>query len=196
MLGTWHDAGRMQRDLATIDARTTGEIGPRLIGFRDDQPLVLIALRPFAPGAALGPVVEALAFALPFGATQVSLALPSRAWSLEDPIPPVSDGVDLRQRVLMEMRAEAGAFTSHLHPFELKERTITWEPTRDDLGMPEGQVAHALQAAVVAEHDWGHDPFAVVDQLVRLGTRGHEVALSARGELRLGDLVDELETAG
>ena len=104
MLGPWREVGRIHREWAEIDVRHGGTPASRLIAFHDDDPLVSVMLRPFDKGQAIGPVVEALAFLLPFGATRLSAGMPGRSWSLDDPIPPVTEDVDLRQRVIAEMR--------------------------------------------------------------------------------------------
>ncbi len=121
MLHTWDRLADLHRWYAELDAP---DPRPHLAAFAGDHACVLIGLRPFAPGAYQGPLVEAMALALPLGADRVSVALPGRAWSLDDPVVPVSDDGDLRQRVLTQCtvdghRQVTPRVTMRLHPFDV-----------------------------------------------------------------------------
>jgi hypothetical protein len=96
---------------------------PTLAAFAGERPLAVVGLRPFAPGQVVQALVEVLALLLPLGCDRLALALPGRAWSLDDPIVPVTDDGDLRQRVLVltvaDARGRACELRTTLHPFEV-----------------------------------------------------------------------------
>ena len=182
-LTTWDRLDELHRWYAELDAP---DPRPHLVGFAGDTAMVLVGLRPFAPGAYAGPLVEALALALPLGADRVSVALPGRAWSLEDPVVPVTDGADLRQRVLTQCTADGHRrdrpeVTMRLHPFDVAtddDRALVWAPSLDP-GPGEGWIPDALATLVGARDRVGGDTGMddLVRQLVRLERLGHEVLL-------------------
>lgn len=103
----WHDQPDVLRDLALCDLEQ-GEVRPTLIAFRDDDPLFVATVRPFPKGGYEQPLTELGVLALMLRATRVALSLSGRAWSTNDPIPPVADGHgDLRQHVLVIHLADA-----------------------------------------------------------------------------------------
>lgn len=157
---------------------------PHVVAFAGEDAVVMIGLRPFPPGGYGGPLVEALALALPLGADRVSVAFPGRAWSLDDPVVPVADTGDLRQRVLTQVTADGHGrtpptVTTRLHPFHAppdRPGTIRWQPALDP-GASAGWIPEALAAMVGARDRIGGD---VTDgdlarQLWRLEHLGHEV---------------------
>lgn len=187
---TYPNVEAIHRFLAEGDAP---EPRPWLLAFAADRMLVLIGLRPFGPGQYEGPLVEAMALALPMGADRVSVALPARAWSMDDPVPPVAAGADLRQRVLVQVTVDGRAHPdpdvrSCLHPFRIDdEARLRWEP-RVDPGLGEGWIPEAL-AAMVAGRDRigvGAGVEELRQQLLRLDDLGHDVLLLPDGHDRLG----------
>ena len=191
---TYPNVDAIHRFLAEGDAP---QPRPWLLAFAADRLLVLIGLRPFAPGQSEGPLVEAMALALPIGADRVSVALPARAWSMDDPVPPVTSDADLRQRVLIQVTVDgrgrsAPDVRSRLHPFRVSEVSgdedrLEWDPMVDP-GPGEGWVPEALSAMVAGRHRIGVG--AGVDehrrQLLRLDDLGHDVLLTPDGRDRLG----------
>lgn len=179
-LTTWDQLPRLHRWYAELDAP---DPRPHLVGFAGDTALLLVGLRPFGPGEARGPLVEALALALPLGADRVSIALPGRAWSLDDPVPPVVPGADLRQRVLTQITVDAhGAgpprTTTSLHPFSesTDDGALVWDEVVHP-GPVEGWIPDALRTLL--EHRGDAVLHATSEQLVaqaeRLHDLGHEV---------------------
>jgi len=196
MRGPWTDVGLMHRAFAEVDVRFDGTPLPRLIGFAGDEPLAMVTLRPFDPGEALGPMIEALAFLLPFGANRISAGFPGRGWSLDDPIPPVTDEVDLRQRIVVEMRVVQDATVSScLHPFAINDGAIVWEEPLD-LGPPEGHLAHALAVTMAGRHTVRVGPGDILEQLARMGVRGHELAVAPQGAVWLERLALDADSGG
>lgn len=178
-LHTYDRVDDLHRWYAELDAP---EPRPHLAGFAGDDAIILIGLRPFGPGAYGGPLVEAMALALPLGADRVSLAMPGRAWSLDDPVPPVTEDADLRQRVLMQVVVDGHGrtpptVTMRLHPFTIgRDDAIAWGEALDP-GPGEGWIAEALAAMVAGRDEIGldADAGAIADQAARLHHLGHEV---------------------
>lgn len=180
-LTTWDHLDDLHRWYAQLDAP---DPRPHLAAYAGDDAVALVGLRPFAPGAYQGPLVEAMALALPLGADRVSLALPGRAWSLDDPVAPVTDGADLRQRVLTQVTVDGHGrrrptVTMRLHPFDPSPDApggLRWGDAVAP-GPGEGWIADALLTLVEARDrigaDADHD--AIVRQAWRLDQLGHEV---------------------
>lgn len=167
---------------------------PRLLAFDAEELLAIVGLRPFAPGSHQGPLVEAMALVLPMGADRVSVALPARVWSLDDPVPPVTPDVDLRQRVLMQVTVDGHGrahpqVRTRLHPFAVPDDSspgFDWDDAVDP-GPGEGWVPDALAAMVEAREDIGTGSLVERQrQLVRLDELGHDVLLAPLGRRRLG----------
>src|SRR5690606_2934864 len=80
---------------------------PCLAAYRGHEPLFVAFLRRFEKGRYHDAVIELLALAIPLQANQLAMSMTGRAWSLDDPIVPVSEEGDLRQRVLMIESADS-----------------------------------------------------------------------------------------
>lgn len=138
---------------ATIDLDTGTPPRPALVGYEGEEPLAVVGLRPFGPGEVATALAELLDLLLPLGADRLALAVPGRAWSLDDPIPPVLDDVDLRRTVLTILTVDGHghgrpAFDGWLFPYE---RDATGEPVWDageHVGAPEGPVTDTLRRLV------------------------------------------------
>lgn len=170
----------LARNLVELDVELGEQPRHRVVGYRGEDPLVVIDLRPFPPGGVQTPMVEAMAGVLALGADRVAAALPGRAWSMDDPVVPVTDDGDLRQRVLMLTTAQPESqVRSWLLPFDLDGDRLHWHPETLDEGPCEGWVPHALGIAVDA--GWHPDPDAAVLQLARCTSLGHHVMLSPAG---------------
>ena len=147
----------------------------------------MIDLRPFPPGGIEGPMVEAVAGALALGADRLAAALPGRAWSMDDPVVPVTEDGDLRQRVLLCATARRGEDPSTwLLPFDVDGQSLSWHETVLEDGDCEGWVPHALQVGVDA--GWEPDIPGAAGQLARCTALGHEVFLAPAGS----DLLDQV----
>lgn len=190
---TYANVDEIHRFLAAGDAP---DPRPWLLAFESVELLALIGLRPFAPGHYQGPLVEAMALALPIGADRVSVALPARAWSMDDPVPPVTDGVDLRQRVLTQVTVDGSGRSTplvhtRLHPFRTANGDDAPGLVFDhavDPGPGHGWIPEALAALVETRGRVGAGSTAEERrrQLVRLDQLGHDVLLGPRGRDRVG----------
>lgn len=170
----------LARNLTALDVELGEQPRHRVFGYRGEEPLVVIDLRPFPPGGVQTPMVEAMAGVLALGADRFAAALPGRAWSMDDPVVPVSEDGDLRQRVLMLTTAQPDQrVRTWVLPFDLVDDHLTWHDAALDEGACEGWVPYALGVAVEAE--WQPDPDAAVLQLARCTSLGHHVMLSPAG---------------
>lgn len=180
--------------MATLDVELGGEPRHRVVGYHGSEPLVMLDLRPFPPGGIHTPMVEAVASMLPLGANRIAAALPGRAWSVHDPVAPVSDDGDLRQRVLLLTTARRGwAPRTWLRPFDLDEGGLEWRDQVLEDDTTEGWVPHALQVA--ADADWPLDAPAAATQLARCARLGHEVLLAPAGAALLDGVSPAAGTA-
>lgn len=170
----------LARRMVELDVDLGDEPRHRLVAYLGEEPLVAIDLRPFPPGGIQAPMVEAIAGVLALGADGLAAALPGRAWSMEDPLPPVTDDGDLRQRVLMLTTARAGG-TAHswILPFDLDDGHLTWHTAVLEDDACEGWVPHAL--GIATEAGWDPDIDAAIGQLGRCTALGHTVMLAPAG---------------
>jgi hypothetical protein len=178
----------LHRRLSELDAP---DPSPHLVAVAGEIPLGIIRLRPFPPGGVHDPLVEVMALMVPLGADRVSLALPGRAWSLDDPVVPVTDDADLRQRVVLQVTVdghdhEPPALETLLHPFDVgDDGHLEWQDAIDP-GPAQGWVAGALQAMIAARRDLQD---CSADQRMaqwnRLEDLEHIVLLTPEGEQRV-----------
>ncbi len=165
---------------------------PCLAAYRGHEPLFVAFLRRFEKGRYHDAVIELLALAIPLQANQLAMSMTGRAWSLDDPIVPVSEEGDLRQRVLMIESADStsGAVESLsvIFPFE---QTAPGAPLRwgDRIahGGAQGWIPGALRIAVQPEtHRRMHSTDADMrQQAARIQHLGHLLALAPSVSTRL-----------
>ncbi len=103
---TWEDVDELLLVGAETDLRAGYAPLPTLAAFAGDHLVALCVLRPFDARGPVPALVEVLALLLPCGVDRLALLLPGRAWSLDDPIPPVCEDGDLRARVVVVVRAD------------------------------------------------------------------------------------------
>jgi hypothetical protein len=188
MARDWTDVEELLVGLAGDDLENSGEVHPALAAFTGDTLAFLAFLRPFEKGCYADPMIELLALAMPLGCDRLALSMGGRVWSLDDPIPPVADGVDLRQRaVVLHLvdGAEPEASDSALHPFELTDAGVRWSPPVRDLGRMDGWLAEALRIAVERHADLRTGDEEIRRQAARCERLGHEVHLGVEVAERL-----------
>jgi hypothetical protein len=159
---------------------------PTLLAFAGDRPLGSVRLRPHAPGELVTVLVEVLALLLPLGADRIVLGLPGRAWSTADPITPVADGIDLRQRVAVIAVADAHQgpcrLRVRLHPFDLDEQgRWVWQQEIDLGEHLDAPVVAALRVLLDGRGDVATAPTSgacLAAQFGRVLLLGHEVSLT------------------
>ncbi len=122
----WADQPTLLLDLAVSDLEQGTGILPNLVAFRGEEALVLATLRPFDRGGHHDPIIEVATLAAVLGADRLVVSLGGRAWSMDDPIPPVlPDGPDLRQPVVVVHQVDASVdpprVSSTVQPYDLEE---------------------------------------------------------------------------
>ena len=150
----WDSQAALLTDLAVHDLEVGGEVLPTFVAFLDDQALFLATLRPFPAGGYQRPLIEVGAVAIGLGANRAMVSLSGRAWSTRDPIAPVSDHGDLRQRVITLHSADAS-----LTPTVVLNRIVPYElvptgPAHEvvvDCGSPDCPEEHRLATHGVVE---------------------------------------------
>jgi hypothetical protein len=181
----WHDQRDLLLDLAAADLRAGAPVRPTLVAFAGDQPLFLATLRPFARGRHADAVVEVGALALGLRADRLALSLAGRAWSTEDPIPPVSADADLRQRVVVVHAVDAAGAepsgTTTVVPYDVAaDGAVALGPAvGDDAGqgwVPVALMAMARAAALPDDRPDADDELGA--QVLRCERLGHVLAWS------------------
>lgn len=185
----WDEVEELFVSCAEADLEQWGELAPALVAFSGEQLLFIAWLRPFEKGAYHDPVIELLALAMPLDADRLALALAGRAWSFEDPIAPVSEDADLRQRVLVLHFVDgadgAAKPYSVVRAFDLEDGKVRWgEPRRLDGG--QGWVFQALEVAVHRRARLRAPLSEVRAQAARVVELGHDLHLSPELARRFG----------
>lgn len=177
----WEDRRAYFLSEAERDLEFGEDVRPCLVALAGEERLFLAFLRSFRRGELYDAIVELLALAGALGADRLAMSLPGRAWSLQDPVPPVLPGVaDLRQRVLVleESDGTAGAprGSTLAIPYDIVDGGVRWgEPLGG--GDWVGALAGALGATIeVRERMRGPDR-AVRRQAERCVAAGHFLAL-------------------
>lgn len=177
MAQRWQDVEQFTVEMATNDLRRRGEVQPLLVAFTGDRPCFLGFVRWFPAGAYADPLIELLSLAMACDVDRLAFAVAGRLTSLDDPIPPVTPGADLRQRALVVEYADAtgGAPARHclIHPFDQAGDEVTWGAAVR-LGPGQGwisgviglSVEHRGELALAASH---HDVRAQAERCVALG---------------------------
>jgi len=151
MAQRWQDVEQFTVEMATDDLERMGGINPLLLAFAGDQQSFLVFLRPFAKGRYHKPLTEVLSLAMALDCDRLAFAAPGRLTSLDDPIPPVTDGADLRQRALVVEYADASAGRvrrhSLVHPFDHTGGVVLWGETVR-LAAASGWIPRALGVCV------------------------------------------------
>jgi hypothetical protein len=184
----WSEIEELLVGLAGDDLAEQGEVHPTLVALTGDTLAFLAFLRPFEKGCYADPMIELLALAMPLGCDRLALSIGGRVWSLEDPIPPVSDHVDLRQRALVLYYVEGtepAVSDSVLHPFDLVDGEVVWSPPVGDLGTAEGWIPEALRLAVQRRGELATGDAEIRRQAARCQQLGHEVHLGPEVAERL-----------
>lgn len=178
----------MLRAEAEVEIATIGGIGMCLLAAEGGTPLFVAASRPYAKGRYRDPLIELITLAFGLGADQLAVGVGARAWSLEDPIAPVTDGADLRQTVLVVTTADAHGrlvptMGGSIHPYELVDRTVAWrDPV--DVGAGEGWITDALRILLTHRNSPDAPTVDPQDQLERCLERGHRIGITPESGAR------------
>lgn len=186
----WEDVEPYLQDEAARDLRSGEPARPCLVAFRGAEPLLLAFLRPHAKGAYADPMIELLTIAGALRADRLMASFSARAWSWDDPIPPVLPGVgDLRQRVVTIHRVDASGAQlctrDVILPYELVDGDLVWGQ-RLDQESAQGWIPAALRAVVERRDELVADDGDIAEQVLRCDRLGHLVGLSPAVSRRLG----------
>ena len=179
---SWGDVDRFLLDSAADDLARGSTIIPCVVAFQADTPLFFAGLRDFAKGEYHHPMIELLALSGALGADRLAAAFPGRAWSWDDPVPPVVEGVgDMRQRVLVATFVDATSTptrrTSTIAPYDVDGNSVIWhEPLRNEVG--EGWVSEALTVAAESREQLLSDADGARAQALRCQQLGHLLGFS------------------
>ncbi len=179
----WKDREDFLRNEAQRDLEAGVDVRPCFLAMAGERPLFVAFMRGYDKGRHLSPLIELIALAAPLDADRLAVSLCGRAWSLDDPLPPVVPGQgDLRQRVLVIEEADGSRRRarprSSAFPFEMAEGAVAWgEPIRHD--GETGLVSAALALAVRRRHRLRAGDAEIRAQAERCVRLGHMVALSA-----------------
>ena len=188
----WEQVPEILRGFAEVDLRSCGEVTPCLAAYAGTELLCFGFVRAFAKGGHHDPIREMLAAVMALGADHLGLSMGARIWSLDDPIPPVLEGVgDLRQRVVMVHRVDAtpaagGAARCEAWPYDIDDGVVRWLERFAPPGPVEGWVNRSLEAAVRGRAwpaEAGHRVRGPFENCVALG---HEFVLGMAALRMLG----------
>lgn len=188
----WNDAESFLIDEAERDLRDGATARPCLLAYRGEERILIAFLREFDKGAYADPIIELLALAAPLGADRLAFSISGRAWSLQDPIPPVvAGGGDLRQPIVALHFADGNTdplLRSSAHAYDLVAGDVRWGPVvRDEGGTVEGWIGDVLRFAVTTGRGQitGSDA-EIRRQLNRCSSLGHLVGVGDGVARRLG----------
>lgn len=193
-VSTWDEVPGYLLEVAHRDLEFSPVPLPSLVAFAGDEPIALGVLRPFDAEGPVPALIELLALLLPLGVDRVGLTLTGRAWSTADPVPPVCDEGDLRQPVLLLVRADAShgpcTVSTELRAILPDEDQpagwcLTDPLTGDEL--PEAPLVDALQVLLDHRNDLEGEASErdLVTQLGRILLLGHALALAPEPTDRL-----------
>lgn len=187
-MNRWEDLEELFVRCAEDDLMRWGEVDPVYAAFRGTALQFLAWLRPFEKGAYADPLIELCALAMPLRSDRLALALTGRVWSMDDPIAPVTDEGDLRQRALVLTFVDGSAGRARLwtvlRPFDIEHGRVSWHD-RQHLDGGEGWIGEALQTCVRKRRRLPADLAAMRSQAVRLIDLGHQLYLAENVAQRL-----------
>lgn len=173
----WEDRRAYFLGEAARDIERGEDVRPCLVAMTGEDRLFLAFLRSFERGELFDALLELLALAGTLGADRLAMSLPGRAWSLQDPVPPVLPGVgDLRQRVLVIEEAAGAAGSTLAIPYEVIDGTVRWG---DALGGGNwvGSLAGALLKTIEVRDRMRGPDLLIRRQAQRCVAAGHFLAL-------------------
>ena len=103
------DQVSLLRNLACSSLVHNGYTYSMVCAHRGADPLLLAIVRPYPKGSHITSIEEILSLATPLGADRIAFCSTGKAWSMEDPVPPVCEEGDLRQRVIVVSQGDASA---------------------------------------------------------------------------------------
>lgn len=166
---------------AESDLQSHGGVDPVLVAFRGADLQFFAWLRPFEKGDYADPLLELCALAMTLSADRLALGMGGRLSSMHDPIPPVHEQGDLRQRslVLNFVDATDGHVRAYdvLRPYDLDGSTVSWHD-RMPLEGGQGWIHHTLQTCVEKRPSRPTSTNGIRRQARRVERLGHKLYVS------------------
>lgn len=186
----WEDIEQFLLDEAARDLADGVPARPCVAAFSGAQPLMLAFLRPHAKGAYVDPMIEVLTIAAGLGADRLMASFSGRAWSWDDPIPPVLPGVgDLRQPVVTVHRVDGSGpqllAGDLIVPYSVDEGRVVWGERLDQVSA-EGVIPQLLRVVVERGSELMTTDGDIATQVLRCDQLGHLVGLGPGISERLG----------
>lgn len=178
----WDERRDFLLEEAAFDQEFGVDVRPGFLAYAGSHPLFVAFLRPFLKGQHMDAVIELLALAAPLDADRLAVSIGARAWSLDDPIPPVIPGVgDLRQRVLVieEVDGSTGRARgcSLAYPWSLEGGRVRWSDPLESTDVT-GPLGQMLRVAVARRRELSADTASIREQAERCARLGHLIALA------------------
>lgn len=200
----WDTQSDLLTTLAVHDLEQGGEVKPSCVAFQGEQAVFLTTLRPFTTGGHHQPVLEVLAVAVGLGVNRLMISLAGRAWSMDDPIPPVSEDGDLRQPVIT-IHSVDGSTTpplslNRLRAYdcleggEVRVGELICEATA--LGFIPSALAMAVAQSTPVPVPGTDEAAGLIAQIARCERLGHRFAWAADTAAYLDVLLDQLRSRG
>ena len=186
----WEDIEQFLLDEASRDLVQGIPARPCIVAFRGDQPLMVAFLRPHAKGAYADPMIEVLTIAAGLRADRLIASFSGRAWSWDDPIPPVLPGVgDLRQPVVSLHRVDGSgpelSSCDVILPYSLDGDRVVWGERLDQESV-QGVIPQMLRVMVEHRGQLQASDEDIAAQVLRCDALGHLVGLGSGLGERLG----------
>jgi hypothetical protein len=187
----WVETETFLLEEAARDLAAGAPARPCIVAFADDEPLMVAFLRDHDKGAYADPMIELLTIAGGLGANRLAASFSARAWSLEDPIPPVLPGVgDLRQRVVTMHRVDGAggqlATSDIIVAYSVSDGQVRWGQ-RLDQESAQGWIPAVLRAVVEQRDELAQfTAEQIAEQVVRCDRLGHLVGLAPAVSEALG----------
>lgn len=178
---TWTCVEELTTRLVRDDIETVGWVAPTVLGFDGDDLIGVVELRAHPAGGTEQPLLEALALLVPLGCDRLVFLASGRAWSLDDPVPPVTDELDLRQQVVVAYLVDAHdrsrpTARSLLHPFSADGRSVIWDEPVEVTDQAMGSIPAMLELLAGAKVSEAEDELTLGRQALRLLRLGHNLA--------------------
>lgn len=193
---SWDDATSTLVALIADDLLQSHAPVPTVVAFAGDDPVAIVGLRPFDPGDVGQALLEVLSLLVPLGADRLAFGTTGRIWSLDDPIVPVCEEGDLRQRAIVialaDAHEDACTLATSIHPFEGTGADLALLPPvtidgsdpdgarLDEHIAASGPAAAMLVGALEQRDELAEltEPRELVAQLGRVLLLGHDLALA------------------
>lgn len=177
----WEDIEQFLLDEAARDLAQGGPARPCLVAFRGDAALMVAFLRPHPKGAYADPMIEVLTIAAGLGADRLMASFSGRAWSRDDPIPPVLPGIgDLRQPVVTVHQVDGSGQELErrdvIVAYSVDDGRVAWGE-RLDQESAEGVIPQILRVMVEHRSELLANDAEIAAQVVRCDRLGHLVGL-------------------